>query len=193
MKQPLHEGHTSEVVKDMFETTKLMCLFLNESPSYRRERPKRVVVSDLEDEETEAQRRKIQELDDDPLVSLVKDFVTPTKTNSASREAQEEDISPTTLEAAKTLSKVASQKARSIDKGRRYKRRKVSKGKDAEAEEEEAARQVYLDALLAKRITEEEELSEQQKKRKAEVQEAAQNYTKGFGIPSGQNLKQMQN
>ncbi|GKF71498.1 hypothetical protein Tco_0207612, partial [Tanacetum coccineum] len=36
-------------------------------------------------------------------------------------------------------------------------------------QEEEAARQVHLDALLAKRILEEEELSEQQKKRKAEV------------------------
>ncbi|GJV09366.1 hypothetical protein Tco_1347022 [Tanacetum coccineum] len=44
-------------------------------------------------------------------------------------------------------------------------------------QEEEAARQVHLDALLAKRISEEEELSEQQKKRKAEVQEAAQYYT----------------
>ncbi|GJU03208.1 hypothetical protein Tco_1113546 [Tanacetum coccineum] len=65
------------------------------------------------------------------LSSLVRDFVTPTKTKvSASGEVQEEDISPTTLEAAKTLSKVASQKARSTDKGRRYKRRKMSKGKD---------------------------------------------------------------
>ncbi|GJS55510.1 hypothetical protein Tco_0628872 [Tanacetum coccineum] len=36
--------------------------------------------------------------------------------------------------------------------------------------------QLYLDALLAKRIQEEQELSEQQQKRKAEVQEAAQNY-----------------
>ncbi|GKE06435.1 hypothetical protein Tco_1398453 [Tanacetum coccineum] len=45
-------------------------------------------------------------------------------------------------------------------------------------QEEEAARQVHLDALLAKRILEKEELSEQQKKRKAEVQEAAQFYTK---------------
>ncbi|GJT79360.1 retrovirus-related pol polyprotein from transposon TNT 1-94 [Tanacetum coccineum] len=44
-------------------------------------------------------------------------------------------------------------------------------------QEEEAARQVHLDALLAKRISEEEELSEQQKKRKAKVQEAAQYYT----------------
>ncbi|GJX57169.1 putative ribonuclease H-like domain-containing protein [Tanacetum coccineum] len=187
---------------------------------------KRVVVSASEDEEIEAQGRKIQELDDDPLISLIKEFVTPTKTKSASGEAQEEDISPTTLEAAKTLSKVASQKARSTDKA------EVNTGKEevntsvvgintgskdfstgslgvststrpvstpttkrtkaqfqqekaglAEAirlqilQEEEVARQVHLDALLAKRISEDEELSEQQKKRKAEVQEAAQNYT----------------
>ncbi|GJY05172.1 hypothetical protein Tco_0371112, partial [Tanacetum coccineum] len=45
-------------------------------------------------------------------------------------------------------------------------------------QEEEAARQVHLDALLAKRISEKEELSEQQKKRKPKVQEAAQFYTK---------------
>ncbi|GJW13169.1 hypothetical protein Tco_0017302 [Tanacetum coccineum] len=92
---------------------------------------KKVILSESEDEETENQGRKIHDIDDDPLVSLVRDFVTPTKTKfSALREAQEEDISPTTLEAAKTLSKVASQKARSTDKGRRYKRRKMSKGKD---------------------------------------------------------------
>ncbi|GKB05433.1 hypothetical protein Tco_0833628, partial [Tanacetum coccineum] len=67
-------------------------------------------------EEPEDQGRIIQDIDDDPLVSLVResikmkekstDFVTPTK---ASGEAQEEDISPTILEAAKTLSNVASQ------------------------------------------------------------------------------------
>ncbi|GJZ99400.1 hypothetical protein Tco_0671951, partial [Tanacetum coccineum] len=45
-------------------------------------------------------------------------------------------------------------------------------------QDEEAARQVHLDALLAKRIQEEQELSEQQQKRKAKVQEAAQYYTK---------------
>ncbi|GKD72479.1 hypothetical protein Tco_1330761 [Tanacetum coccineum] len=52
-------------------------------------------------------------------------------------EEQVEEISPNTLEAAKTLSKVASKtlskvaslKPRSIDKGRRYKRRKEAKGK----------------------------------------------------------------
>ncbi|GJV22874.1 ribonuclease H-like domain-containing protein [Tanacetum coccineum] len=220
---------------------------------------KKVVVSDTKDEEIEAQERKIQELYDDPLVSLVKGFVTPIKTTvSAIGEEQVKDISPITLEAAKTLSKVASQKPKSVDKGRRYKKRKVSKGKDistgldvevevnsgnedfntgfeevnpgsigvststepvstpsavqttipspvkgqregkapmtaeeiqatkktkeqiqqeeaglAEAirlqtqQEEEAARHVYLDELLAKRIQEEQELSEQQEKRKA--------------------------
>ncbi|GKB17184.1 hypothetical protein Tco_0851107 [Tanacetum coccineum] len=218
-----------------------------------------VVLTELEDEEPEDQRRIIQDIDDDPLVSSVResmkekstDFVTPTK---PSGEAQEEEISPTTLEAAKTLSKVASQRSKSVDKGKRYKRRKESKGKDidtgfedistgfedisigfeevntgglgvstgsgpvssargqregkapmiveetqapkrtkeqiqqeeaslAEAirlqtlEEEETAKQVHLDALLAKRLAEEEELAEQQKKRKAQVQFEAQFYT----------------
>ncbi|GKB47334.1 hypothetical protein Tco_0898087 [Tanacetum coccineum] len=79
----------------------------------------------------EAQGWKIQDLDDDPLISLMQDFVTPTKaTVSTQGEEHVEDISPTTLKAAKTLSKVASQKTKSVDKGKRYKRRKVSKGKD---------------------------------------------------------------
>ncbi|GJR95791.1 hypothetical protein Tco_0267965 [Tanacetum coccineum] len=68
------------------------------------------------------------------------DFVTPTK---ASREAQEEENSPTILEAAKTLSKVASQsvsKAKLTNKGKRYRRRarpmakKINIGLDAEDE-----------------------------------------------------------
>ncbi|GJY86315.1 hypothetical protein Tco_0500341 [Tanacetum coccineum] len=68
------------------------------------------------------------------------DFVTPTK---ASGEAQEEEISPTILEAGKTLSKVASQgvsKEKSTDKGKRYMRRarsmakKIDTGLDAEEE-----------------------------------------------------------
>ncbi|GJW74216.1 putative ribonuclease H-like domain-containing protein [Tanacetum coccineum] len=131
------------------------------------------------------------------------------------REAQEEEISPTTLEAAKTLSKVASQRSKSVDKGKRYKRRKESKGKDIDSGfeevntgfekvntsglgvstgsgpvssargqmegkapmiEEETAKQVHLDALLAKRI-EKEELTKQQKQIKAQVQFEAQHYT----------------
>ncbi|GJS13999.1 hypothetical protein Tco_0408471 [Tanacetum coccineum] len=109
---------------------------------------KKVIISESEGEESEDQRRIIQDIDDDPLVSLVREsmkekstnFVTPIK---ASGEAQEEEISPTILEAAKTLSKVASQsvsKAKSTDKGKRYKRRarsmakKIDTGLDVEEE-----------------------------------------------------------
>ncbi|GKE95540.1 hypothetical protein Tco_1580395, partial [Tanacetum coccineum] len=260
-----------------------------------------LVLSDSEEEEPEVQGRKSQ---DDPLDSSVQGLVTPSTTKvNASGEEQEEDISPNTLEAAKTLSKVASLKTRSIDKGRRYNRRKEAKGKkvvssldfqeeaDAGAEQvnivgaeqvntagaeqvntasaeqvstaegvntgsiklstgdeqlstgneqvntasaekvstvgakkstfdqdkgqregkapmiseetlkktkeqvlqeeaslaeairldtqqrEEVAKQVHLDSLLAQRIAEEEELNEQQKKRKAQVQFEAQHYT----------------
>ncbi|GJV34524.1 hypothetical protein Tco_1394924 [Tanacetum coccineum] len=115
----------------------------------KRKTPK-VVISELEGEEPEDKGRIIQDIDDDPLVSLVKesikmkekstDFVTPTK---ASGEAREEDISPTILEAAKTLSKVASQgvsKVKSTNKGKRYKRRARSVAKNIniglDAEEE---------------------------------------------------------
>ncbi|GKF21992.1 hypothetical protein Tco_0074314, partial [Tanacetum coccineum] len=221
-----------------------------------------MVLSDSEEEEPEAQGRKSQ---DDPLDSLVQGLVTPSTKVNASGEEQVEDISPNTLEATKTLSKVASLEPKSIDKGRRYKRRKETKGKkvvssldfqeevDAGAEHintasaeqvniasevntgsiklntgdeqvstvgaekstsdqekgqregkapmiseetpkkskeqifqeeaslaeairldtqqrEEVAKQIHLDSLLAQRIAEEEELTEQQKKRKAQVQ-----------------------
>ncbi|GJT80697.1 putative ribonuclease H-like domain-containing protein [Tanacetum coccineum] len=180
-----------------------------------------VVVSDSEEEEPEAQGRKSQ---DDPLDSSVQGLVTPSTTKvDASGEEQVEDISPNTLEAAKTLSRVASLKPKSIDKGRRYKRRKETKGKKstpspdksqreekstydneellrsqrntfykrkclAEAirldslQKEEEAKQIHLDSLLAQRIAEEEELNEQQKKRKAQVQFKAQHYTMKIGI-----------
>ncbi|GJZ65726.1 hypothetical protein Tco_0622422 [Tanacetum coccineum] len=86
-----------------------------------------MVLSDLEDEEPEAQRRKSQ---DNPLNSSVQGLVTPFSTKvNVSGEEQVENISPNTLEVSKTLSKVASLKPRSIDKGRRYKRRKETKGK----------------------------------------------------------------
>ncbi|GKF87498.1 hypothetical protein Tco_0258375, partial [Tanacetum coccineum] len=86
-----------------------------------------VVFSDSEEEEPKDQGRKSQ---DDLLVSLVQGLVTPSKTTiNTSGEEQVEDISPNILEAAKTLSRVASQKPKSIDKGRRYKRRKETKGK----------------------------------------------------------------
>ncbi|GKA04651.1 hypothetical protein Tco_0683771, partial [Tanacetum coccineum] len=86
-----------------------------------------MVLTDSEEEEPEAQGRKSQ---DDPLDSSEQGLVTPSTTKiKASGEEQVEHISPNTLKAAKTLSKVASLKPRSIEKGRRYKRRKEAKGK----------------------------------------------------------------
>ncbi|GJT78333.1 hypothetical protein Tco_1045058 [Tanacetum coccineum] len=149
-------------------------------------------------------------------VKKLEGLVTPSKTTvNASWEEQVEDISPTTLEAAKTLSRVASQKPKSIDKGRKYcvltspflslykghsegqgslmiieeapKKTKEQilqeEASLAEAirldnlEKEEEVKQVHLDSLLAQRISEEEELNEQQKKRRAQVQFEAQHYT----------------
>ncbi|GKE34878.1 hypothetical protein Tco_1454200, partial [Tanacetum coccineum] len=105
-----------------------------------------LVLTDSEEEEPEAQGRKSQ---DDPQDSSVQGMVTPptTKVNTSGEE-QVEEISPNTLEAAKTLSKVASLKPRSIDKGRRYKRRKETKGKkvvsslDFQEEVDDVAEQV---------------------------------------------------
>ncbi|GKE94245.1 retrovirus-related pol polyprotein from transposon TNT 1-94, partial [Tanacetum coccineum] len=114
-----------------------------------------LVLTDSEDEEPKAQGRKSQDdpqdssiqglvtppttkahasgeeqVEDDPQDSSIQGLVTPPTTKAhASGEEQVEDISPNTLEAAKTLSKVASLKSRSIDKGRRYKRRKETKSK----------------------------------------------------------------
>ncbi|GJS30340.1 hypothetical protein Tco_0490960 [Tanacetum coccineum] len=203
----------------------------------------RVLLSDFKEEEIEAQGRKFYDLD--PLVSLVQELVTPSKTVNASGEEQVEDISPTTLEATAILTKV--HKIKSVDKGNRYKRRKSSKefagtGLDFEEvksafekvstggikvssgieeintgsldintgidpvttdnirvsvpspdigldeairldalekalEKEEVAKQVHLDSLLAQRMAEEKELTEEQKKRKAQVQFEAQSYT----------------
>ncbi|GJX37152.1 hypothetical protein Tco_0250455, partial [Tanacetum coccineum] len=110
-----------------------------------------MVLSDSEEEEPEAQGRKSQ---DDPLDSSVQGLVTPSSTRvNASGEEQVEDISPNTLEAAKTLSKVASLKPRSIDKGRRYKRRKEAKGKkvvsslDFQEEVDTGAEQVNIEQV----------------------------------------------
>ncbi|GKA30616.1 hypothetical protein Tco_0716921 [Tanacetum coccineum] len=212
-----------------------------------------VVLLDSEDEDAEIsskQRRNLQDEGLDEMVrNMMKDKSEVFKTPTQSKTSGEEDISPTTLEAAKTLSNVASQRTKSVDNGKRYKRRKESNGKDistgfedistgfeevntgglgvntgsgpvssgrgqrerkapiiveetrapkrtkeqiqqeeaslAEAirlqtlEEEETAKQVHLDALLAKRM-EEEELTEQQKQRKAQVQFEAQQYTKEY-------------
>ncbi|GJY64437.1 hypothetical protein Tco_0465897 [Tanacetum coccineum] len=75
--------------------------------------------------------RNLQEEGLDEMVrNMMKDKSEVFKTPTQGKTSGEEDISPTTLEAAKTLSKVASQRSKSVDKGKRYKRRKESKGKD---------------------------------------------------------------
>ncbi|GJS49121.1 retrovirus-related pol polyprotein from transposon TNT 1-94 [Tanacetum coccineum] len=98
--------------------------------------------------ETTLKRKSKKVLISESAVSLVResmkekstDFVTPTK---ASGEAQEEELSPIILEAAKILSKVASQgvgKEKSTDKGKIYRRRARSMAKNIDtgldAEEE---------------------------------------------------------
>ncbi|GJT98161.1 putative ribonuclease H-like domain-containing protein [Tanacetum coccineum] len=160
-------------------------------------------------------------------------FVTPSRTVNASGEILLR-LKPTTLEAAAILTKV--QKIKSVDKGKRYKRRKSSKefvrgrreGKApmteeeetqasrktkeqilqeeaglAEAirldalekalEKEEVAKQVHLDSLIAQRMAEEQELTEEQKKRKAQVQFKLYQHTKNPLDTIEQSLKQMQN
>ncbi|GJR27673.1 hypothetical protein Tco_1103905 [Tanacetum coccineum] len=75
--------------------------------------------------------RNLQEEGLDEMVrNMMKDKSEVFKTLTQGKTSGEEDINPTTLEAAKTLSKVASQRSKSVDKGKRYKRRKESKGKD---------------------------------------------------------------
>ncbi|GJY27974.1 hypothetical protein Tco_0403741 [Tanacetum coccineum] len=164
---------------------------------------RKLVLSDSEEEEPEAQGRKSQ---DDPLDSSVQGLVTPSSTKvKALGEKQEEDISPNTLEAAKTLSKVASLKT-SLDfqeevdacaeqvntasaaqvstaEGINTGSIKLSTGDEKLStvhdtlQKKTVLKQVHLDSILAQRIAEEEELNEQQKKRKAQVQFEAQHYT----------------
>ncbi|GJY15954.1 hypothetical protein Tco_0386376 [Tanacetum coccineum] len=106
------------------------------------------INTDSEEEEPEDQGRKIQ---DDPLVSLIQRLVTPSKTTvNASGEEQVEDIKRNTLESAKILSHggLLHKSQRSIDNGEE-----------------------------SQRLAEEEELNEQQKQRRAQVQFEAQHYT----------------
>ncbi|GJZ20718.1 putative ribonuclease H-like domain-containing protein, partial [Tanacetum coccineum] len=87
--------------------TALICLSSGRAYNFSK-----LIFDDSEEEEPEAQGRKSQ---DDPQDSSVQGLVTPptTKVNTSGEE-QVEEISLNTLEAAKTLSKVASLKPRSI-------------------------------------------------------------------------------
>ncbi|GJQ93710.1 hypothetical protein Tco_0004849 [Tanacetum coccineum] len=74
---------------------------------------------------------------------------------------------------------VASQRSKLVDKGKCTRGEKVQGKRNLKPlyEEGRTAKKVHLDALLAKRLAEEEELNEQQKQRKAQVQFEAQHYT----------------
>ncbi|GKF42063.1 hypothetical protein Tco_0125405, partial [Tanacetum coccineum] len=133
---------------------------------------------------------------DDPLDSSVQGLVTPptTKVNASGEEQVEGDTreEKRLRERSIKLSTVSAKKSTSShDKGQReWKAPMLSEETPKKSKEqilqeeaslvkairldslqkEEEAKQIHLDLLLAQRIAEEEELNEQQKKRKAQVQ-----------------------
>ncbi|GKC14109.1 putative ribonuclease H-like domain-containing protein [Tanacetum coccineum] len=214
---PHHSPQPSHTIRSL-SVEDLCQLKVKDLETALKRKSKKVVLSDSEDDEIESQGRKSQ--DDESLILPTKE------TNKASGEAQEKDLSPTTLEAAKILSKVASQKPE--PKGiKRYIRRKVLPGRikfdevstdfeevntgidtavntgkvntggqdvntgsinvstasapvntgSINVDDEERAKQIHLDSLYAQRIAEEQELSEGQQQRKAQVQFEAQYYS----------------
>ncbi|GJR29638.1 hypothetical protein Tco_1105870 [Tanacetum coccineum] len=139
-----------------------------------------VVLSDSEEEEPEAQGRKSQ---DDPLDSSVQGLVTPSTTKvNASGEEQVEDISPNTLEAAKTLSKFSSldfqeevdagaaqvNTAEGVNTGS-IKLSTVSEQLSTGTEQKMRLNNTLV-FTLSSRIAKKKYLNEQQKKRKAQNQ-----------------------
>ncbi|GKE07317.1 hypothetical protein Tco_1399335 [Tanacetum coccineum] len=98
---PLHEGYTSGSAEDSLQLKELMNTYgkavltlvkrVKSLEVALKRKTKKVVVSDSEDEETENQGRKIQDIDDDHLVSLVResmeekaaDLITPTKISAS--------------------------------------------------------------------------------------------------------------
>ncbi|GJZ99751.1 hypothetical protein Tco_0672302 [Tanacetum coccineum] len=114
-----------------------------------------VVLSDSEEEESEAQGRKSQ---DDPLVSLVQGLQEKKKETKGKKVVTSLDFQEevSTAEGVNT----GSIKVSTVSEQRKEKRLTCTIG-----------------SLLAQRIAEEEELNEQQKKRRAQVQFEAQHYT----------------
>ncbi|GJV28767.1 hypothetical protein Tco_1385215 [Tanacetum coccineum] len=113
-----------------------------------------VVLSDSEEEEPEAQGRKSQ---DDPA----RFFITRTGYNLLQNKTKEKGEAPMIIEETPKKSKEQIlQEEASLAEAIRL----------DSLQKEEEAKQIHLDSLLAQRIAEEEELNEQQKKRKAQVQ-----------------------
>ncbi|GJT33880.1 putative ribonuclease H-like domain-containing protein [Tanacetum coccineum] len=190
---PLPKGNTSRSAEDSMQLKELMVLvpkLVNKIGSLEKELKETKqtlrnavlkLVKKVKILETVLKRKSKKVPISESEVSLVResikekstDFVTPTK---ASGEAQEEEISPTILEAAKTLSKVASQgfsKEKSTDKGKRYRRKarsmakKIDTGLDSR-EEVNTGREKINTSIE----------ENNKRKRKAQVQFEAQFYTK---------------
>ncbi|GKD43640.1 hypothetical protein Tco_1268285, partial [Tanacetum coccineum] len=160
-----------------------------------------VVLTTLEDEEPEDRGRIFKDIDDDPLRTKSvdkgkrykrrkefkgKDFEDistgfeevntgglgfstgsgPVKSDRGQREGKPQMIVEETQAPKRTKDQIQQEEASLAEAIRLQK-----------IEEEETTKQVYLDALLAKRLAEEEELNKQQKQRKAQVQFEAQHYT----------------
>ncbi|GJW44590.1 ribonuclease H-like domain-containing protein [Tanacetum coccineum] len=191
---------------------------------------KKVIVSESESEELEDQGRKFQDINDDPLVSLVRESMKEKSTDfGVSKEKStdkgkryrrrarsmakkidsgldaEEEINTGKEEINTGIEKVSTGSTKidsgtASERGQRerkapmveeniqatHKTKEQLRQEEAGLEEaiklqaqldEEVAKQIHLDKMIAKRMTEEEALSEQQKKRKAQVQFEAQFYT----------------
>ncbi|GKA54456.1 putative ribonuclease H-like domain-containing protein [Tanacetum coccineum] len=67
---PLPEGNTSGSVEDSMQLKELMVLKVKSLETALKRKSKKVLISESEGEESEDQGRKIQDIDDDPLVSL---------------------------------------------------------------------------------------------------------------------------
>ncbi|GJS90751.1 hypothetical protein Tco_0773387 [Tanacetum coccineum] len=213
---PLHEGHTLGSAEDNLQLKELMVLvpkLVIQIDNLEKElhhtkntygkavltlvervkslevalkrKTKKVVVS--EDEETENQGRKIQDIDDDPLVSLVREYMEE-KAAELIRVSHGRVIISSGSAGVNTGSTLVStpsivQKVNVIIsspvKGQREGKAPMST-EDVQATKrtKEQIRQEEVALVEAMRISEEQELSEQQEKRKAEVQEATQHYSK---------------
>ncbi|GJV60575.1 hypothetical protein Tco_1466675 [Tanacetum coccineum] len=124
----------------------------------------KVVISESEGEEPEDQGRIIQDIDDDPLVSLSTTGSTKVDYVTASKRGQREGKAPMVEEEIQATHKT-------IEQIRQEKAGLEEAIKLQAQMDEEVAKHIHLDEMVAKRMAEEKHLSEQQKKRKAQRKE----------------------
>ncbi|GJY04781.1 hypothetical protein Tco_0370721 [Tanacetum coccineum] len=156
---------------------------------------KKVLISESEGEESEDQGRKFQDIDDDPLVSLVRESMKEKSTDfGVSKEKStdkgkryrrrarsiakkidtgldaKEDINTSREEVNTSIEEVSTGSTK-VDSGTASKRgQREGKAPMLQAQlDEEVEKQIHLDKMLAQRMAEEEALSEQQKKRKPQI------------------------